>query len=537
MNKKRLMCLLLVLAMIFSIAGCGNGAETVEEPAEELTEEPAQEPQKDTLIVAASTDAASLDPHVQNDSHAEQIVAMIYNTLLKFEEDGTIVADLADSWQVSEDKKTWTFKLKEGVKFHNGKELTAEDVKGTYDRFMADDADAARLVVKEVTKMFEEIKVIDNYTVSITTSEPYGPMMALLCNRSLAIMDPDVIAEYGSATGDTMESVVGTGPYKMVSWKKDEELIVDRFEDYFNEPAKIREVKVRIVPEPSSRVIALETGEVDFIKQFPSEDMDRFVKDAAINVVKKSSVGSRLFRFGCDDPIMSNVKIRQAIVYAIDRDEIIEGLFPDMAYASTGPLTPVVWGYNDLGEIKQDQEKAMNLMAEAGYPDGFTTKIVTTPRYPSGVELAEILSAQLAEVGINAEIEVLEWSVLLPTWLGFSPEEFDEPIFIMGAGTSMMDADGGLRGLYTTTETGTNERNYGFYSNSEVDKLIQDAMKETDTEKRLSMYKRAEEILYLEDPVAIWLFDKYSIAAARSDVHGIEISGIGLVSFEKMYFE
>lgn len=489
------------------------------------------------LLIAVNADAVSLDPHVQNDSHSEQIVAMLYNTLLKFEEDGTIVHDLAESYTISPDQRTWTFTLKQGVKFHNGKEMTAADVKATYARFMADDADATRLVVKEITKMFEAVEVIDQYTVSITTDKPYGPMMPLLCNRSLAIMDADVIEKYQASTGDFPESAIGTGPYKIQSWKKDEEIVLVRFDDYFGAPGKSDALHFRVMPEAASRVIALETGEVDFVTQFPAEDMERLEENPKINVIQKPSVGSRLFRFGCNDEIISNTKVRQAIVYAIDRTAFVEGLFPGMAMHSTGPITPSVWGYHNFGVIERDLKKAKQLLAEAGYPDGFETKIVTTPRYAKGVELAETISAQLAEVGIRAEIEVLEWSVILPMWMGLTPEEFDQPIFIMGAGTSMMDADGALRGLYTTTDTGTNERNYGFYSNKDVDEFVMAGMSETDPEKRKELYKKASEILYLTDPAAIWLFDRPTTVAASSRLSNIKINGIGLVFYDEVVKE
>ncbi len=532
--KKSLLVFVLLVAMVFVLNGCA----TEEAPATENGEPDAEaEEARDVLVYGTSTDAASLDPHVQNDSHSEQIVAMLYNTLVKFEVDGEIVPDLATSWESSEDGRTWTFELREGVKFHNGKEMTAHDVKGTYERFMADDADATRLVVQNLTAMFESVEVIDDYTVSITTDEPYGPMLALLSNRSLAIMDPDVIEEHGASTGDFVESSIGTGPFKIVSWEKDEELVVERFDDYFDENAKLSEVRVRVVPEAASRVIALENKEIDLTNQFPAEDLDRLEEDPGIEVRMTPSVGARLFRFGCNDPIISDTNVRRAIVHAIDRQPIIDGMFPGMSYPSTSALTPVVWGYTDLGEIEQDQEKAKELLAEAGYPDGFDTKIVTTPRYEKGVELAEVLSAQLSEVGINAEIEVLEWSVILPMWQGLTPEEFDQPIFIMGAGTSMMDADGGLRGLYTTTETGTNERNYGFYSNEEADEHIFAGQTEVDPEKRMEHYERAQEILYLEDPTAIWLFDTYNRTAAVSELQGVETNGVGMTYFERLYFE
>ena len=542
--KRKVIVLLVVMAMIMSMVACSQPSEPApqppadEQPGDE-TPSPSDpsEPAKTTLVYGVSTDAASLDPHVQNDSHSEQNVAMLYSTLLKFEADGTIVKDLAESYEVTEDGRTWTFKLKEGVTFHNGKELTAEDVKATYERFMADDADAARLVVKEITRMFESVDVHDKYTVSITTDEPYGPMMALLCNRSLAIMDGDIIAEHGYQVGDFVESTVGTGPFKIVSWRKDEELVVERYEDYFGENAKLEKIIVRHIPEAASRVIALENGELDMINQFPAEDLDRLEADSNIAVIKTPGVGARLFRFGCNDPIISNTLVRQAIVHAIDRDEIVEGLFPGLSYPTTGPITPVVWGYYNFGEIYQDLDKAKDLLAQAGYPDGFDTKIVTTPRYMKGVELAEVLSSQLSLIGINAEIEVLEWSVILPLWSGVGPDVFDQPMFIMGAGTSMMDADGAFRGLYTTTLTGTNERNYGFYSNEEVDELIYAGMSETNAEARYELYKRAQEILYLEDPTAIWLYDTYNTAASASFVKGVEINGVGMFTWENIYID
>ncbi|NNG00008.1 MAG: hypothetical protein HKM93_11560 [Desulfobacteraceae bacterium] len=486
------------------------------------------------LIIAVNTDAATLDPHVQNDSHSEQVVAMLYNTLLKFEEDGTIVPDLAESYTVSPDKRTWTFELRKGVKFHNGKEMTSADVKGTYDRFMRDDADGAQLVVKEITKMFEAVEVIGKYKVSVTTDKPYGPMMPLLCNRSLAIMDADIIEKHKASTGNFPVSVVGTGSYKIKSWKKDEEIVLVKFNDYFGTPAKSDALHFRVIPEAASRVIALETGEVDFVPQFPAEDMDRLKKSPKVNVIQKASVGARLFRFGCNDKIMKNTKVRQAIVHALDRKAFVDGLFPGMSLHSTGPVTSVVWGYHNFGVIERDLAKSKKLLAEAGYPNGFETKIVTTPRYAKGVELAETISAQLADVGIKAKIEVLEWSVLLPLWKGVTPEVFDQPIFVMGAGTSMMDADGALRGLYTTTETGTNERNYGFYSNKEVDQLVMAGMSETDPELRKELYKKASEILYLKDPVAMWLFDRPTTVAASSKLSNIKINGIGLVFYDEV---
>ena len=532
---KKLLTLILCLAMVLTVfAGCSSTPATEEGASasgDAAQGEAADSEYKDTLVFAMNTDVQSLDPQIQNDTTSEQVVKMLYNTLLKFQDDGTVVGDLAESWSVSEDKLTWTFNLKQGVKFHNGKELTSADVKATFDRAL--NAEAGGLRTTEIIKMFTAVEAPDPYTVTITTDAPYGPMESLMCNMSLGIMDADYIEQYGLDLGTSAEGENGTGPFKVVSWERDQEIVVERFDDYFGTPAKLQTVVYTIIPEAASRVIALETGEVDVIDKPTDEDLARLEADTEnFTVLRKPTISQRLFRFGCNDPIISNTKVRQAIVYAIDRQAIIDALFTGSAYPSTAPLAPVTFGYSDLGEIEQDLELAKSLLAEAGYPDGFDTKIVTTERYQNGIELAEIISQQLAEIGINAEIEVWEWSALSASWNGITADEFDQPIFIMGAGPSMRDADGGLRGLYTTSETGLNDRNYGFYSNAEVDALIEQGMQETDQQKRVEIYKEAMEILYREDPVAFWLFDMYGLAITSSKVEGVTLSPISTITFE-----
>ena len=532
---KKLLTLILCLAMVLTVfVGCSSTPATEEGASasgDAAQGEAADSEYKDTLVYALNTDVQSLDPQIQNDTTSEQVVKMLYNTLLKFEDDGTVVGDLAESWSVSEDKLTWTFNLKQGVKFHNGKELTSADVKATFDRAL--NAEAGGLRTTEIIKMFTAVEAPDPYTVTITTDGPYGPMESLMCNMSLGIMDADYIEQYGLDLGTSVEGENGTGPFKVVSWERDQEIVVERFDDYFGTPAKLKTVVYTVIPEAASRVIALETGEVDVIDKPTDEDLDRLEADTEnFTVLRKPTISQRLFRFGCNDPIISNTKVRQAIVYAIDRQAIIDALFTGSAYPSTAPLAPVTFGYSNLGEIEQDLELAKSLLAEAGYPDGFDTKIVTTERYQNGIELAEIISQQLAEIGINAEIEVWEWSALSASWNGITADEFDQPIFIMGAGPSMRDADGGLRGLYTTSETGLNDRNYGFYSNAEVDALIEQGMQETDQQKRVEIYKEAMEILYREDPVAFWLFDMYGLAITSSKVEGVTLSPISTITFE-----
>ena len=198
---------------------------------------------------------------------------------------------------------------------------------------------------------------------------------------------------------------------------------------------------------------------------------------------------------------------------------------------STSALTSIMRGYVNLGEIPHDPEKARQLLAEAGYSDGFDITIATTPRYNQGVELAEVVTAQLAEVGIRATIDVVEWSTMVQLWGGLTPEENPQEMFIMGAGASTGDADLGLRPIFMTAPT--NENNYGYYSNAEFDEVIQAAMREPGPDARQALYTRAQEIVYLEDPGAVWLFDRYYIVAARRAVRDVTVSPLGVVTLER----
>jgi peptide/nickel transport system substrate-binding protein len=344
-----------------------------------------------------------------------------------------------------------------------------------------------------------------------------------------------MMAHVSAAIRSPVQDDSGTGPYKLRSWRKDLELVLERNEDYWGEKGKLETIVYRPIPEAASRVIALESGDVDVITQIPPAELRRLEGHPEVVVAKTVSIGAQQFRFHCRRKPFTDPKVRQAISYAVDRRSIVENLMAGMAEPSTGPLTPRMRGRADLGEIPYDPEKARKLLAEAGYPDGFETRITTTPRYNMGVELAQAVAAQLQKVGIEASIEVLEWGTIRQYWGGLLPEDCPLEIFIMGAGASSADADWGLRPIFRTQER--NENNYGYYSNAEFDDLVERAMREIDAEKRNALYRRAQEIVYLEDPGAIWLFDNYHVVAMRENVASVTTSPLGLVTFERAYLE
>jgi len=505
------------VAAVVVATACGGGSESG-----------APAGLRDTLVFAASADATTLDPHNTTDTESDQVIMMMYETLIGFDHDMKIVPRLAERWEVAPDGVTWTFQLRQGIRFHDGTLFNADAVHRNFARVMDPVANHKRLVLFD---MIDRVEAVDERTVRITTKYPFGAFEPTMAHVSAAIVNPAVAATFGKDFGSAADRASGTGPYRIVSWKKDQEIVLERNDDYWGEKGRTKRIVYRPIPEAASRVLALEAGDVDVITRVPSADIARLEKEPGIAVTKTPSVGMQQFRFNVARKPYNDTRVRQAISYAINRRAIVDNLVSSFARPSTGALTPIMRGYANLGEIPYDPDKARALLKAAGYPNGFRTRIATTPRYPMGVELAEALAADLKKVGIEAAIDVIEWGTMVTYWAGLPPEKNPQEIFIMGAGASTADADWGLRPIFRSAPT--NENNYGYFSNAEFDRVIEAAMRETDAEKRQQLYRRAQEIVYLEDPGAVWLFDTLYVVASRANVEGVTPSPLGAVTFQQ----
>jgi peptide/nickel transport system substrate-binding protein len=483
---------------------------------------------RDTLVFAASADATTLDPHNTTDTESDQVIMMMYETLIGFDDQMQIVPRLAERWDVGPDGVTWTFHLREGIRFHDGTPFNAEAVRLNFERVLDPEANHKRLIL---FNMFDRVEAVDDRTVRIVTKYPFGAFEPTMAHVSAAIVNPTVAAKSGKDFGLGADRASGTGPYRIASWRKDQEIVLERNDDYWGEKGKTRRIVYRPIPEAAARVLALEAGDVDVITRVPAADTARLERLPDLRVTKTPSVGMQQFRFNLTKKPFNDTRVRLAISYAINRRAIVDNLVSSFARPSTSALTPIMRGYVNLGEIPYDPDRAKQLLKEAGLPDGFKTKIWTTPRYPMGVELAEALAADLRKVGIECTIEVVEWGSMVQYWAGLPPEKNPQEIFIMGAGASTADADWGLRPIFRSAPT--NENNYGYYSNAEFDRVIEAAMRETDAGKRQALYKRAQEIVYLEDPGAVWLFDTLYVVASRRSVEGVTPSPLGAVTFAR----
>ena len=534
---KRLLAFAIAIMMVAMLAvGCTQTPATPQNtnsPADSSQPENSNEPAqagnddvkyKDTIILATATEQNYMDGQMNNTN--DKVLRTVYSSLVMRDSENNIVGDLADHWETSEDGLVWTFYLRQDVKWHNGKQFTSADVKASYDRLLN-----AENPVRYTSTMslITGCNVVDDYTVELTTAEPCPMMLATLCHRANLILDADYIEKYGTELGLTAESCNGTGPYVLKQWDMGEQMVFEAFPDYFKGEAPTKNFIIQVMPEASSRAVALETHEVDIADGCSSQDVLRFMEEGAdmgIVVNFYTYQGLHGFQFNCAHPIIKDTKIRQAISYAIDREAMIDALYAPLGeYCATAPLSEVVWGYYNFGVIKQDLEKSKQLLAEAGYPDGFEFSIQLYEGYNNALASAEMIVADLAKVGITATIEVVDNAAFKAARANrtYPGEDFPWGMFIMGFGPGTLDADEGLRRIWETSYKGDNNNNYGWYSNSKVDELLNKAKVEMDEETRKELYKEAMQIIYIDDPAAVFTNQRRLIYCMSDKVEGFQV--------------
>ena len=302
----------------------------------------------------------------------------------------------------------------------------------------------------------------------------------------------------------------------------------EAFENYYEGAPLTHEIVMKIVPEQTSRAIAVETAQADIADGVSPDDAVRLDALDGVTVSKTDGNGCHLFQFNCasDHAPMSIPAVRQAICYAIDRNAICEYLYSGLGEIPIDSImAPSVAGYSSVGVVPYDPEKAKQLLAEAGYPDGFDLTIMTSAMYNHAVEMAEIIAEELKEIGINAKLEVVERAVFTSAWANFTPEEFNEKfgwdMFIMGSGGDS-DADTLLKRIMHSADTNVN--NYGFYNNAEVDELLEKGAVTMDETERNAIYARIAQITMYEDPFGAYMNLRKNVYALSNKIEGFAVN-------------
>ncbi len=469
-----------------------------------------------TLTIAQGTDAVSLDPHDVTDSPSATVTSHIYETLFELTADGDIVPNLATSAEVSDDGLTWTITLREDVVFHDGTPLTAEIVKGSMDRFL--DPENAFAFVFLLARV-DTIDVIDDYTVQFNLGTTFAPFMAHLTHSTTGIVLPAAVEQFGEDFG---ENPVGTGPFRFDSWDRGSRIDLVRFDDYWGEHPGIERLAFLAVPEDTTRMALVETGEADVAVRVPPADVPRLNAAPGVTVENVSSLRTIYIYFNHTMEPFTDRNVRQAINYAVNKEEIAEFIFGGAVRPSDAAISPGIFGYTPVGKYEYDPEQARSMLAEAGFADGFdTTLYCPTGRYLRDIQTCEAVQSQLAEVGVNAAIETLEWSA----YLDFTRRPADEntvPMAMLGWGTVTGDADYGLFALFHTSEHVPDGSNRSFYSNTVVDALLDEARTTPDESLRLQLYEDVLEILR-EDAAWLFMHSETQLVAVRDGIEGLVI--------------
>ncbi|MCG7344006.1 ABC transporter substrate-binding protein [Sporosarcina sp. ACRSL] len=492
-GKKMFLGILLLISLI--VVACSNSSVSNNEENE--GDKATEDTQVETVTVAQTIGIDAMNPYAHSAIPVYGIWRHVMEPLVEFDFETTeYYGVLAESWTV-ENETDWIFTLRKDVKFHDGSEFTADDVVHTYNRIMTD----PESLQTSFLALMQSVEKVDSHTVKLVTKQPSASILKELI--LLYISSGAHYEELGQEEAD--KNPIGTGPYKYKEWKRSENFVVEKYPEYWGGTPEVNQVVFRTMPEDVARVAALERGEVDIIPA-PTQDLERLKNLQGITVEGLPSLRMMFYVMNPTIEPFDDVRVRQAINYAIDIDSLIEHVQESQVNKLNGPVADNVFGYNPEWEAYPfDQDKARELLAEAGYKDGLDINIVTpTDRYLRDVDVTEAVASMLKEVGINVTVQTPEWAV-------FSSEykEGAYGMYLIGRGP-VFDADIVLRQYF---RTGVTKRS--MYSNPEFDKILDDADMNFDVDEREKLLQEAGTVLF-EDAPAVFLYTNQDNYAYRS---------------------
>ena len=504
-GKLWLFAVMLLLVLSTVLAACSGGEKDGGEKKDEKEGSSGESAGTDsggTLVFGRGGDSTSLDPSRTTEGETFKVTINLYETLLTFEDEGTAVEPgLAKSWEPSEDGLTYTFELQEGVKFHDGTDFNAEAVVKNFERWAAGDAEQFpyyhTMFGGADGNIIESVTAEGDSTVVFKLTRPQAPFLKNLAMDMFAIASPTAIEEHGD--DDFERNPVGTGPFKFVEWKPNDSITVERFEDYWQaDLPKLDKIIFRSIPDNATRLNALTAGEIDLADGINPSDGAAIEGNAELQLFERPSMNVGYLGLTVTREPFDNKLVRQAMNHAIDKQSIIDAFFEGRADIAVNPIPSSISGYNDEIEgYDYDPEKAKALLEEAGYGDGFEMELwampVPRPYMPDGEKVAEVIQKNLADIGVTAKIVSHEWA----TYLDLASKG-DADAFMLGWTGDNGDADNFIYALLDEDNIGSN--NYTYFKNDAMHDLLIEAQTEVDEEKRIELYKEAQEIIHEEAP-------------------------------------
>jgi peptide/nickel transport system substrate-binding protein len=450
------------------------------------------------LNFALSGNPDTLDPHKTSGTLTFQTLKSLYDTLVEPDPQGRIVPALAESWEVSPDALTWTFHLRPGVKFHNGDELTSEDVKATFERIKSE------AVASPNAGEFASITAMetpDAATIVLRLSKPYAPLLATLASGWGAILPAGLIAsghDFGSLP-------VGTGPYSLSEWVRDSKIVLTRNEDYWMEGLpKLDTVVMNIITERAVQVQGLLTGELDISYLIDKEDLPQLEGNPDVRVERSLTALIMVMAMNCSDPLLSDLRVRQALNHAVDKQTVLDVAYGGGQVIGTFMDSDNAYYKDFSGLYPYDPDRARALLAEAG-AQAAQLEMILPQNYEPHVKAGELYQEMLTKVGLNVKIKLVDWS----TWISDVYRGGKYQLTVIGH-TGKLDPDGTLAGYGT-------ESRYVRWVNPEAAELIDRARETSGFEARKALYDRALEIMAREVPF-LFLGSSYRYVGLRKQV-------------------
>lgn len=492
---------LLMLSAVTFLVGCGEKKAEVKGPSK--------------LVYAQSSDPVTLSPHEATDLYSRRVISNIFDRLVEINEKLEIVPGLAEKWEQI-DEKTLVFHLRKGVKFHNGDELTSEDVK-----YSLEEAKKS----SKVGTLFKAIDVVetpDKYTAIVKTKEASGSLLTHLGHITASIMNKT----YNESESEFMRKPSGTGAYSFKDWKAGDRITLEKYNEYFRGEPSIDIVEVRAIPEENSRVIGLETGEIHVSAEIQNIGRVTLVGNKDVELKETSSLGVAYLGLNVTRNNLDDLRVRQAIAKSIDRDAIINAIHNGTVPKANSILGPGVFGYSkDATLVSYNPEKAKQLLKEAG-KENLELKLMTSSS-ETNKQIAEIVQAQLKDVGIKLNIELIEWASFLNETANGRTD-----LYMMGWSNSSGDADYGMTPMLHGSMIG-GPGNRSFYDNPQLNALLDAGKVELNPEKRKEIYAEAQQIMATDLPLLPINF-QIANAGVRKEVEGFVPSPINNPTFYKL---
>lgn len=480
-----------------------------------------------TIAVEIAID--SLDPYNTNSTLSQAVGKSYYEGLFAFDKDLKIQPLLAESYTVSDDSLTYTFKLRSGVKFHDGTDFNADAVKANLSRVLDRSNGLARY---NQFATIDTVEVVDPLTVQIKLKKPFSAFINSLTHPSAMMISPAALAKHGK---DIAFNPVGTGPFQFVEWKPAEYLKVKKFDGYWNKGyPKIDSLTFRTVTDNNTRAAVVQTGEAQAAYPLPYEQAGLLGKNDKVDVVAAPSIIARYISMNMQHKPFDDVRVRQAVNYAINREALTKVAFAGYAFPSQGVVPQGVGYAKKMDPWPYDPKKAKELLKEAGYPDGFSTTLWSAYNDGTSAKVVQFLQQQLGQVGIKTSIELLESGQRVQrVQQAKEPKEAPVRMYYAGWSASTGEADWALRPLLATSGWPPVFNNTAYYSNEKVDKAIADALLTTDEAKKVELYAAAQDQIWADAPWAFLVTLKL-VSAKSKNLEGFYIMPDGSFNFKEI---